>query len=567
MTHSEEVEIFFRRKCRFCGVQKNFSDMKKTWLLLLFFPFAAFGQVNFQSSDLPIVVITTPNGQPIPDEPKIMAQMKVIDKGPGQINYLTDPPNGYNGFIGIERRGSSSQDLSDKKPFAVETRDADGEDLDVPLLGMPAEADWVFIAPFNDKSLVRDALTFELARRIMAWAPRSRFVEVVLNGDYQGIYLVTEKIKRGNARVDIAKLKETDTAGDELTGGYILKFDKPTGAGNDGWVSPYPAQMGSWQSTEYQFHYPKPEDIQPAQRQYIEDWMTDFEDVMASPNYADSLTGYPKFIDVQSFVDFVIINELTKNVDAYRLSTFFYKDKDSKNPRLFAGPVWDFNIAMGNANYCEGANYYGWAMDFNDYCIQDGWIIHFWWQRLWDAPAFQKHLKNRWFELRQTSFTNEKIFGIIDSLTGVVAQAQARNWQRWPILNQWVWPNFFCCGPYQHHVDYLNNWLAGRLQWMDKEFNKLDTLEYFPDQYILTYVYPNPSDNFLTFKYYVHYYDQVRIKIFDATGRFITDIQTPTPAGNGENSYTWKHTLPQGIYFYTVYVSGEVESNGKFMVR
>jgi hypothetical protein len=541
--------------------------MKKTWLLLLFCPLAVFAQVNFQSSDLPIVVITTPNGQPIPDEPKITAEMKIIDNGPGQINFLNDLPNGYNGFIGIERRGSSSQDLSDKKPFAVETRDANGEDLNVPLLGMPAEADWVFIAPYNDKSLVRDAFTHELARRIMAWASRTRFVELVLNGDYQGIYLVTEKIKRDKNRVDIATLNPDEISGDDLTGGYILKFDKSTGAGNDGWVSPYPAQAGSWQSTEYQYHYPKPEDIHPVQKQYIQNWIAEFEDAMASPNYADSLNGYPKYIDVQSFVDFVIINELTKNVDAYRLSTFMYKDKDSNNSRLFAGPVWDFNIAMGNADYCKGDAYTGWAMVFNDLCIQDGWIIHFWWQRLWDDPAFQTKLKKRWLELREELFTTANVIGVVDSLVGVVAQSQGRNWQRWPILNEWVWPNAFCCGSYQQHVNYLKNWLTNRLEWMDGKFETLDTTQYFPSKYFKTSVYPNPSEDFLTFKYYVRYSDQVRIRIYDAAGRTVSYIQTPTPLGNGENTFRLEHSLMQGFYFYTVFVNENVESNGKFVVR
>ncbi|HRH78187.1 MAG TPA: CotH kinase family protein, partial [Cellvibrionaceae bacterium] len=202
----------------------------------------------------------------------------------------------------------------------------------------------------------------------------------------------------------------------------------------------------------WQYHYPQPEDLQPAQRQYIADWITTFEDVMASPGYADSLNGYAKYLDVPSFVDFVIINELTKNVDGYRLSTFFYKDKDSKNSRLFAGPVWDFNIALGNANYCSGDLFSGWAMDFNDVCNQDGWIIHFWWQRLWDDPAFRARVKTRWQELRSGTFSNAQVFGALDSLSKVVDKAQVRNWQRWPVLNEWVWPNAYCCGTYAQHV-------------------------------------------------------------------------------------------------------------------
>ncbi len=541
--------------------------MKNIYLLLLFLPALTWGQVGFQFSDLPIVLINTPNGEPIPDEPKITAEMKIIDKGPGQINYVTDLPNGYNGLIGIERRGSSSQDLSDKKPFAVETRDDAGNDLEVPLLGMPAEADWVFMAPFNDKSLVRDALTHELARRIMPWAPRTRFVEVVINGDYQGIYLIAEKIKRGKDRVNIAKLSETDIEGDNLTGGYIIKMDKTTGSGNDGWHSPYPAQAGSWQSTFYQYHYPQPEDLQPAQRQYIADWITAFEDVMASPGYADSLNGYAKYLDVPSFVDFVIVNELTKNVDGYRLSTFFYKDKDSKNSRLFAGPVWDFNIALGNANYCSGDLFSGWAMDFNDVCNQDGWIIHFWWQRLWDDPAFRARVKTRWQELRSGTFSNAQVFGALDSLSKVVDKAQVRNWQRWPVLNEWVWPNAYCCGTYAQHVDYLHDWLAQRLKWMDGMMTVQDTTQP-PFQYRPTLVFPNPSyDGTVHFKYTVRYYDQVRIRIHDVTGKLLYYLQAPTPPDDGEYLYTLDHTLSPGFYFYTVLLNDKVESNGKFTVR
>ena len=541
--------------------------MKKIWTLFLFCPFITFGQVNFQSSDLPIVIISTPNGQPIPDEPKITAQMKVIDNGSGQVNHLGDPPNGYNGFIGIERRGSSSQDLSDKKPFAVETRDANGDDLEVPLLGMPPEADWVFMAPYNDKSLVRDAFTHEMARRLLPWSPRTRFVEVVLNGNYQGIYLVGEKIKRGKDRVDVSKLTETDVAGDELTGGYIIKMDKTTGAQVDGWVSPYPAQAGSWQSTYYQYHYPKSEDLQPAQKQYIEDWMTTFEDLMASPDYADTVDGYSKYLDVQSFIDFVLINELTKNVDAYRLSTYLYKDKDSKDGRLHAGPVWDFNIAMGNANYCSAETYTGWAMDFNDVCIQDGWIIHFWWQRLWEDPVFRKKLSGRWMELRSDLLKTDHVTGLVDSLVGVVAQSQARNWQRWPVLYEWVWPNAYCCGTYQQHVNSLNNWLVNRLEWMDGKMTTLNTGDYFPSQYFKTEVFPNPSDSDLNFKCYVRHTDQINLLVYDAAGRLVHNLRAPKPAQNGTNEFNWQHSLIQGFYFYTILINDHVESSGKFIVK
>ncbi|MBX2891062.1 MAG: CotH kinase family protein [Saprospiraceae bacterium] len=540
--------------------------MKKTLLLCWIYPAVIFGQVNFQSSNLPIVIIST-NGQSIPDEPKITAQMKVIDNGIGQSNHINDAPNGYDGFIGIERRGSTSQDLSDKKPYAVETRDANGNNLNIALLGMPAENDWAFLAPFNDKSLVRDAFTLEMARRIMPWASRTRFVELVLNGSYEGIYLVTERIKRDKNRVDIANLTATDLSGDDLTGGYIIKMDKSSGSQTGGWTSPYPPQPGAWQNTDYHFHFPKPSDIQPAQGQYIRTWMTDFENLMASPDYADSANGYPKYLDVQSFVDFVIINELTKNVDAYRLSTFFHKDKDSKDERLHAGPVWDFNIAMGNANYCNGETYTGWAIDFNNYCPNDGWVIHFWWRTLWNDPSFRQRLHSRWQELRGDLLTTTNVTSMVDSLAGVVSQAQVRNWQRWPVLHTWVWPNAFCCGTYQQHVDYLKNWLVHRLEWMDGKMATLNAEDYSPSRYFKTLVFPNPTDGALTFKYYVRRGDQVRLRVYDATGKLLAHIQTPTPPANGENQYTWEHDLPSGFYFYTVLVNGRVESDGKFVAR
>ena len=540
--------------------------MKKVLFLLVALPLLAGAQVSFQSSNLPIVLITTTNGQQIPDEPKISAQMKVIYNGPGQINHVTDLPNDYNGAVGIEIRGSTSQDLSDKKPYAVETRDAAGKGLDVPLLGMPEESDWAFIAPFSDKSLLRDALAFELARRTMTWAPRTRFVELVLNGAYQGVYVITEKIKRDKNRVDISKLTATDLAGDSLTGGYILKLDKPTGALADGWTSPYPAQTGGWQSTYYQYHYPKPEDIQPEQKQYIRNWVTDFETLMKSPQYADTAAGYPKYIDIASFVDFILINEMSKNVDAYRLSTFLYKDKDSKNTHLFAGPVWDFNIAFGNADYCGGNSYQGWAINFNSICNQDGWVIHFWWLRLWDDPAFRARVASRWEELRGEIFTDAKVTGMLDSLAGVLQQAQVRNFQRWPVLNQYVWPNPFCCGTYSQHIDYLRTWEINRLHWMDNAMKTLSIGQYDNHKYFPTQVFPNPSADRLTFKYYVHYSDDVMIRIFDTAGREIAEIK-PEQKANGENRHIWSHSLGQGVYFYSVLVNGEKESAGTFVVE
>jgi CotH kinase protein len=539
--------------------------MKFFRLLCFLLPLYCSAQVNFTSSNLPIVLINT-NGQAIPQEPKITAQMQVLYNGPGLRNYMTDTPKDYNGLIGIERRGSTSDFFSEKKPYSVEIRDLQGEDLDFPLLGMPTEADWAFLAPYNDKSLVRDAFMFELARRIMPWAPRTRFVELVLNGEYQGVYLVTEKIKRGNNRVDISKLKETDLAGDSLTGGYILKIDKTTGEVGANWVSPYPPFPGAWQSTLWQVHYPKVGDIQPQQRQYINNWVNNFEAVMASTAYADTATGYPKLLDAPSFIDFILLNEIAKNVDGYRLSTYFYKDRNDNDARLHAGPIWDFNIGLGNADYCGGESTANWAIDFNNICSGDSWVIQFWWQKLWRDQEFRRQVKERWIELRQGTFSNAAILQVMDSLTNVLNESQSRNFQRWPVLNQYLWPNPYCCGTYFNHTNYLRNWLQGRLAWMDNTAKTLYVGEYAAEKRFSTVVSPNPSSGELQFKMYLRYNDAVRIRIHNAMGQYMNYLDYD-PELNGENALNWTHSLRSGVYFYEVLINGKRESSGKFMVR
>lgn len=540
--------------------------MKIFRILLACLPLVVSAQVTFTSSNLPIVIINT-NGLAIPVEPKITAQMQVINNGPGVRNYLTDPPSDFNGLIGIERRGSTSDFFSDKKPYSVETRDLQGEDLDFPLLGLPAESDWAFIAPYNDKTLVRDALMYELARRIMPWAPRTRFVEMVINGQYEGIYVVTEKIKRGKDRVDIAKLKASDIDGDSLTGGYLLKIDKTTG-GEPGaqWVSPYPPSPGASQQTLWQVQYPKSEDIQPEQRNYINNWINGFEAAVNAPTFADTAIGYPKYVDVQSFVDFTLLNELAKNVDGYRLSTYLWKDRDDKDSKLHAGPVWDFNIALGNADYCEGGTTFGWAIDFNTICGGDSWVIQFWWKKMWLDQTYRRQLKERWIDLRTSKLTNEVIFHVMDSLTNVLSESQVRNFQRWPVLNTYLWPNVYCCGPYNQHTTFLHNWIQSRLLWMDNAAKTLYVGEYKEEKRFKTTVSPNPSNGMLTFKMYLRHYDLVQVHIYNAMGQHVAFLPYD-PEYNGECEMTWNHDLRPGIYFYKVLIDGKLESGGKIVVE
>jgi hypothetical protein len=295
---------------------------------LLLLPFYSNAQ-TFTSSNLPIIVIDT-HGATIPDDTKLTADMGIIDNGVGQTNHPTDPFTDYNGKIGIELRGSSSQ-FFPKQPFGIELRDEQGVGISAPLLGMPAEEDWILNATYNDKSLMRDVLAYKLGRDLGRYAPRTRYCELVVNGDYRGIYILIERIKRDKARVDISKLESTEITGDDVTGGYILKIDKATGNSGFGFNSAIPPLSRDYnQVINFQYEYPKFDEIQNEQMLYIKSYVKNFELVLNSSSYKDDKNGYKKFIDVNSFIDFFIMNEVTKNVDGYRLSTFLYKDRDSK---------------------------------------------------------------------------------------------------------------------------------------------------------------------------------------------------------------------------------------------
>jgi hypothetical protein len=418
-------------------------------------------------SHLPLFVINT-YGVPIPDEPKIDAYMGIIDNGPGNINHLTDPFNGYDGFIGIETRGQSTQ-MFPKKSYAFETRDEEGGNLDVSLLGMPEENDWILYAPYTDKSMLRNMVTFAMGNRMSGYCTRTAFCEVVLNNNYQGVYILEEKIKKNENRVDIATLKPDEISGDDVTGGYILKVDKldpDFQLGTDGWksnpVPPYPNAM----DIIFQYYYPDPDDIVPEQKQYIKDWITIAENTLTSTGFANPDNGYHKYFDLVSFIDFMFISEITKEVDKYRYSNYFYKEKDSDGGKFFAGPHWDYNLGYGNVDYWQpGIETWGWVYP---QITPDEWSRMFWWKRLNEDPYFRNLAKTRWQYLRQDAISDEFITSTIDSAINLLGEAIDRNYERWPILGQYVWPNYNWYGnDYSDEVAYFENFFFDRLEWMD----------------------------------------------------------------------------------------------------
>ncbi len=408
---------------------------------------------TFTDSNLPIVVIETDGGASIPEEPKIPATMKIIWHQDGSRNYMSDIDNpeflNYDGRIGIERRGYSSQMVSDKKPYGLTTlQDDNVSNNNVSLFGMPAENDWILNPLAYDQTGMRDVLAYELSNQIGQYASRSQYCEVVLNGNYRGLYVFMEKIKVDKNRVNIEKMDETCNQSPEVTGGYIVQANR---SDNDPLAWSMQTYLFSWWGpvyTEFIHHYPKHENITNTQNDYIHGVFLDLESVAHSYN-TDITTGIPSVIDIPSFVDFMILAEFTSNVDVYHLSTFFHKDRCGK---LRAGPIWDYNLAFGYDAFGNRSGYDVWQFD-----NQDNTGPRFW-KDLFDTDEFRCYFAKRWFELTEEGMPldYDRICNRIDEIDAVIAEAIGRDNQRWNQMSQ-----------HAQYVNNMKNWLQQRINWLN----------------------------------------------------------------------------------------------------
>ena len=424
---------------------------------------------DFTSSNLPILSINT-NGKPIGDNVKIPGKMGIVYNGLGKRNHLTDSFNNYNNFIDISIHGSSSR-LYPKKSYRFQTiQDASHkEGVKASLVDFPAEKDWILEASYNDKSFLRDKLLFDLFRKMGHYSVQSRFVEVILNDQYQGIYILEEKIKQGKNRVPIAKIRPQDIAGDSLTGGYIFCLNRPK-PGNYGWSSKYFSNISQDSANYFQCIVPSGKAIVQRQKEYIKDLIDQFETALMQPNFQNPQTGYRKYIDVPSFIDNMILNEVAKNPDAYRLSTYFYKDRDSKNRKIKMGPVWDFDISCGGSRFNEGRDGTGWQFLYPTSVN----FIPFWWKRFMEDPEFSRELYLRYKLLRKSVLDLNAINKMIDQQANQLEEAQIRNYKMWPILGQVIWPNPAPpAQSFKEEIYNLKKWFKDRLEWMDKNIAAL----------------------------------------------------------------------------------------------
>lgn len=492
---------------------------------------AWFNEPSFQKTNLPLFVIET-GGSTIPDDPKITASLKVVDNGPGNLNSYFDAGTDYDGLIGIEVRGQSSQ-MFPKKSFSIETRDELGEGIDVSLLGLPQEEDWVLYAPYSDKTMLRNAITYHLGGKMGTWQPRFKYCEVYLNGDYQGVYMLIEKIKRDVNRVDIAKLNPEEISGDDITGGYIVKVDKIWDLAWNEYFYTYPAnRYHDARNYAFTYVYPKFDKIVTEQKAYLNTYLTEMQNALNGSSFKDPENGYQKYIDVNSFVDFQIMNELSNNVDGYRFSTFFHKKKDSNGGKLFAGPLWDFNLGYGNVDYSPiNLATEGWL--YTNYGSGD-WLPMHWWSRLMEDPNYQEALYQRWIELRAGPFKTDSIIANLEEMVSHMGGAIDRNFDRWPIIGQYVWPNFdYNNTTYEEELYFLTRWLIYRINWLDNNITSttgsFEQLNYYSG---LT-VYPNPVKDQINIGLTLENIDKLDIEIIDLLGKvvFYSDY-SPEFSGN-----------------------------------
>jgi len=418
---------------------------------------------SFSEFNLPLMHINT-RGQKIPDEPRIVADMGLIYNGEGAINAIDDPWNEYSGLISIERRGESSKEFA-KKSFSIELQNADGSNNNVSILGFPEENDFVLYGPFSDRTLVKNVLSYELFRRTGRWAPRTRFIEVILNGEYEGVYVLTEKLKRDENRVDIDKLTSEDVSPEEISGGYILRRDKLNKLSDEEWWRS-PVDQPFHERMWYEYYDPEIADLTSDQASYIRDWMENFDEVMSGSNFGDPENGYRKYIKTKSFIDMMFLNEISKGIDNYLFSNYFHKENDADGGQLVAGPPWDYNLGYGNLDYGDSWN----AKESYGWCYPQGGRIY-WYERLMEDTHYMNKTYCRWTEHREGIYSDENIMAIIDSCVQTLGDAADRNFVRFPTLGNYVWPSI---EPYpetfEGEIDKLKSWLIARLAWMDSKW-------------------------------------------------------------------------------------------------
>jgi len=362
--------------------------------------------------------------------------------------------------------GESSANFP-QRSYRVELRDNADADSHYPVLGMPPESDWVLIAPYYDRALIRNTFMYGLGRDLGLQAPRVAYAEVYVNhaqralgaSDYAGVYFVTETIKNAKSRTNLQKLNAMDTLPPALFGGYIMKFEWGVSeAPTLPCVGAPPINNRGTGSCWTDLELVDPEPLGSEQASFITSYIQQFHDTLHTMPLGD----YASAIDLPSFVDYFIINELSRSLDEFTRSAYFYKDREGK---LTAGPLWDYNFALDCGRPASMASD-GWQ-----YPLRPG--ASDWFPKLMTDPAFVAAVGARWKTLRQGLLSEAAIEQRIQALVAPLSQAAARDLARWPVAQVFSSAQQYS-GPtasdWQGQVDAIRAWIPKRMAWMDTQF-------------------------------------------------------------------------------------------------
>jgi hypothetical protein len=292
----------------------------------------------------------------------------------------------------------------------------------------------VLYAPYIDRSLLRNKLTYDLYAQISKRTTPSQFCNVLINDNFEGIYMLIEHPKQ-----QYKSIRSSDSSS------FLVQIDRCPcdmihNSYEDGYIKPgYSIEL--------------PAKCNNSDKDKINQQLLDFENDLYLGDFSN--------IAMQSFIDFIIINELSKNIDAYRLSTFLAFDGEKMN----IGPIWDFNIAWGLAEHASGYEHEGFVIDG-----VNKKAAAYWWQALWENESFQEALKLRYSSLRATALNKEEIDSLIDSIVDDLGDNIQYNNEKWDLFGKNVWPNKFKSDSYQEEVDRLKLWIDSRLSWLDSQW-------------------------------------------------------------------------------------------------
>ncbi len=395
------------------------------------------------NSSIPILKINTAIGY-IPNEPKTPGTIKVYDNGWNQPNSFSAPVPNFEIHVGIEKQGYTSSG-GDKPNYDFEIQTFNGNDSAMSLFGLPSESDFILKSCYTDEFMMKDPLTFAMSNRMGFYAPRTRYVELVVNGEYSGLYILMEKIKRDSNRVNIAKLNPTDTSGSALTGGYIFEIN-PNGA-PAAWYSNYQGYQGTnlGGNIEFKMVYPKLNIIHPTQLNYINNFVDSFENVLYGNNFQDPLYGWRKYANENSIIDFLIVSEYSTNYDTYGRSNYLFKEKSTDGNKIHFAPPWD-----SDRGYVYDTNWV--HLKTHGY-----WEFPFWWSKLRTDSLFEKRLQCRYATYRNEALTDSSFANFIDTTYLYMRNSLQRNVARWQ--NYWAEPT------------ELKNIALFRLDWMDQKLS------------------------------------------------------------------------------------------------